>query len=251
MCGFAGIISWSDRHRVHRAVLERMSAKIAHRGPDGQGLYLNHEQEISPTRPQVGLVHRRLAIIDLDPRANQPFADPQGRQLVFNGEIYNYRELRKELEPLLPHYPWRTQSDTEVLLAAYAAWGEKCVEHLNGMFAFAIWDEPNGELFLARDRMGQKPLYVAYVDESQSLSSPFQQWSDGNPPTDAVAFASELNAFDGIPWVDRRLCGRALQEYLQWGCTRGTEPIYEGIRQIEQGHWLRLKRLISRPRVES
>jgi len=146
MCGFAGIISWSDKHRVHRDVLEKMSARIAHRGPDGSGLYLNHEGEASSKNPQVGLVHRRLAIIDLDPRANQPFTDGKGRQLVYNGEIYNYRELRRELEALLPGYAWKTQSDTEVLLAAYEAWGEKCVEHFNGMFAFAIWDAGKGEL---------------------------------------------------------------------------------------------------------
>src|SRR2546423_1353430 len=97
MCGFAGVVAWDDRYRVDRETLARMSARIAHRGPDGQGLYLNHEQEINPDRPQVGLVHRRLAIIDPDPRANQPFTDNQGRWLVHNGEIYNFRALRSEL----------------------------------------------------------------------------------------------------------------------------------------------------------
>src|SRR5438105_9013774 len=159
MCGFAGIVAWEDRHRFDRPVLERMSARIAHRGPDGQGLWINHEGEVNAGRPQVGLAHRRLAIIDLDERANQPFTDGRGHWLVFNGEIYNYRELRRELEGVLPDYRWRTQSDTEVLLASYVAWGEKCVEKLNGMFAFAVWDEGKQELFLARDRMGQKPLY--------------------------------------------------------------------------------------------
>src|SRR5690348_10789132 len=98
MCGFAGIVSWSERHRVEPGVLGRMSACIAHRGPDGEGVWINREQAGSPAGAQVGLVHRRLAIIDLDPRANQPFTDGRGRWLVFNGEIYNYRELRRELE---------------------------------------------------------------------------------------------------------------------------------------------------------
>src|SRR5579884_3984167 len=161
MCGFAGVVVWDERFRVSRETLERMSATIAHRGPDGEGLHLNHESEIRPDRPQVGLVHRRLAILDPDPRANQPFTDTHGRWIIFNGEIYNFRELRAELSAVMPQYAWRTNGDTEVLLLAYAAWGEQCVERLNGMFAFAIWDDPRQRLFLARDRLGQKPLYVA------------------------------------------------------------------------------------------
>src|SRR3954452_15505588 len=151
MCGFAGIVAWEDSYRFDRATLGRMNARIAHRGPDGEGIWINHEGEASAGRPQVGLGHRGLAIIALDERANQPFTDGRGRWLAFNGEIYNYRELRHELESALPDYPWRTQSDTEVLLAAYAAWGEKCVGKLNGMFAFGVWDVNSQELFLARD----------------------------------------------------------------------------------------------------
>src|SRR5437763_12524928 len=158
MCGLAGVVVWDERFRVTREMLSRMSAKIAHRGPDGEGIFLNHEQEITPGRPQVGLVHRRLAIIDPDPHANQPFTDNAGRWIVFNGEIYNFHELRRQLEMLRPEYVWRTTCDTEALLIAYDVWGEACLEKLNGMFAFAIWDEPKKELFLARDRMGQKPL---------------------------------------------------------------------------------------------
>jgi asparagine synthase (glutamine-hydrolysing) len=157
----------------------------------------------------VGLAHRRLAIIDLDERANQPFTDGRGKWLVFNGEIYNYRELRKELEGLLPDYPWRTTSDTEVLLASYAAWGEKCVEHLNGMFAFAVWDEGKGELFLARDRMGQKPLY--YVLGSVGTRQ--------QPEHTFIAFASEPAALRQLPWLNtsQSLPPSTLYEYLSWG----------------------------------
>src|SRR5687768_1011092 len=194
MCGFAGVVAWDDRYRVDRETLGRMSARVAHRGPDGEGLYLNHEQEVTPERPQVGLVFRRLAIIDPNPRSNQPFTDGEGRWLVYNGEIYNFRELRAELKKLKPQYPWRTESDTEVLLVAYGVWGEKCVEHLNGMFAFAVWDENAKTLFLARDRMGQKPLYLTSL-------------SEGTSPTSVFAFASELPALREVPWVPRDVGG--------------------------------------------
>src|SRR3954462_3958987 len=198
MCGFAGIVAWDNRYRFDRGTLGRMNARIAHRGPDGEGLWLNHDGEVNPGRPQAGLAHRRLAIIDLDERANQPFTDGRGRHLAFNGEIYNYRELRRELESLLPDYPWRTQSDTEVLLASYAAWGDKCVDHLNGMFAFAVWDENKGELILARDRMGQKPLYVASPAEGG-----------------AMAFGSELPALRSLPWFDTSPRPESLVQYLR------------------------------------
>ncbi|HEX2972726.1 MAG TPA: asparagine synthase (glutamine-hydrolyzing) [Tepidisphaeraceae bacterium] len=227
MCGIAGLVAWDDRYRVNRETLQRLSACIAHRGPDGQGLYLNHEQEISPTYPQVGLVHRRLAIIDLDPRANQPFSDSRGRQIVFNGEIYNYRQLRAELTQLNPDYPWRTTSDTEVLLAAYATWGEKCLERLNGMFAFAIWDEPTQSLFLARDRMGQKPLYMATPHPCESRPG-------------AVAFASELDALRQLPWFDATMSTSALRDYLSWGCIGYEGTIYATCAKLAPAMWRRV-----------
>jgi asparagine synthase (glutamine-hydrolysing) len=227
MCGFAGVVAWDEKYRVSRDTLERMSARIAHRGPDGQGLYLNHDQQITPDRPQVGLVHRRLAILDLDPRANQPFTDNQGRWIVFNGEIYNFRELRAELTKLKPDYAWRTSGDTEVLLLAYDAWGEKCVEHLNGMFAFAVWDEPEGRLFLARDRMGQKPLYCALrADEpSDPLVDDY-----GRPR--AIAFASEIGALWPIAWAGHELQDSAVREYLAVGYISCPSTIYQGISKL-------------------
>src|SRR5215217_2072347 len=203
MCGIAGVVAWDDRFRVDRDTLGRMSARIAHRGPDGEGLYLNHEAEVRPDCPQVGLVHRRLAIIDPDPRANQPFTDEQGRWITFNGEIYNFRELRAELKGLKPDYLWRTDCDTEVLLVAYDVWGEKCVERLNGMFAFAVWDGAKGELFLARDRMGQKPLYVAF-HEGRRRGSEGRLTGTEEPTRGTVrvaAFASELPALTCLPWI--------------------------------------------------
>ena len=234
MCGFAGIVAWEDRHRFDRATLGRMSARIAHRGPDGEGLWINHEGEVNPGRPQAGLAHRRLAIIDLDERANQPFTDGRGRWLAFNGEIYNYRELRRELEGLLPDYPWRTQSDTEVLLASYAAWGERCVEHLNGMFAFAVWDEGKGELFLARDRMGQKPLYLAYREQEGWARDFNYRFPPGAPR--AVGFASELGALTEMPGFDAAIELGAVGDYLRWGFMLPSETVFRGARFLRPGH---------------
>lgn len=223
MCGFAGVVVWDEKFRVSRETLEKMSARVAHRGPDGQGLYLSPDAPITPDRPQVGLAFRRLAILDLSPRANQPFTDNEGRWLVFNGEIYNFRELRDELTRLKPEYPWRTTGDAEVLQIAYDVWGQKCVEHLNGMFAFAVWDEPRKSLFLARDRMGQKPLYVAM--------------SECTPRIGAVAFASELHALRALPWFRAQLCDQALVQYLRRGCIGSESTIYLGAQKLPAGHW--------------
>ena len=228
MCGFAGVVVWDEKFRVARETLGKMSARVAHRGPDGQGLYLSTEGPIKPSRPQVGLVHRRLAILDLDPRSNQPFADSQGRRIVFNGEIYNFRELRSELAKLRPDYAWRTTGDTEVLLVAYDVWGEKCVEHLNGMFAFAVWDEPAGSLFLARDRMGQKPLFLA--------------GPGGDSPVGAIAFASELHALRVLTWMGCDIEPTALSKYLRWGYIGNEATIYRSAEKLAAGSWRRFTR---------
>jgi asparagine synthase (glutamine-hydrolysing) len=231
MCGIAGVVAWDERYRTSRDTLARMSAAIAHRGPDGEGFWLNHEGGISPDRPQAALAHRRLAIIDPDPRANQPFTDGQGRWLVFNGEIYNFRELRRELEALKPDYAWRTKCDTEVLLVAYVAWGERCVEHLNGMFAFAVWDENDKALFLARDRMGQKPLYVAYLGERGPI--PQDDWqADQAGPLTAAVFASELPAVNAAGFTTREIDNAGLLQYLHFGFISQCRTIYRGVRQV-------------------
>jgi asparagine synthase (glutamine-hydrolysing) len=220
MCGIAGVISWSSKHRITRDLLAQMSRCIAHRGPDGEDWWINHEADASPATPQVGLVHRRLAILDPDPRSNQPFADGRGRWIVFNGEIYNFRDLRKELGSLLADYQWKTSGDTEVLLASYAAWGEKCLDHLNGMYAFVIWDENTNDVFLARDRMGQKPLYVMAHEEPNS-----------------IAFASELSALRTLPWARPAVDRNSLIEYLQWGYVPGTQTFYDDCRKLRPGSY--------------
>ena len=202
MCGFAGVVVWDERYRVRPETLARMSAAVAHRGPDGEAFHLSRAHDpITPDAPQVALAFRRLAILDPDPRSMQPFTDGR-RWLVFNGEIYNFRDLRAELSTLRPDYQWRTTGDTEVLLAAYAAWGERCVERLNGMFAFAVWDEQDKTLFLARDRMGQKPLYLAVPE-----------W----PRFSALAFASEIAALRQLDWFATEVNAFALADYLRCG----------------------------------
>ncbi len=234
MCGFAGVVAWDDRFHITREQLQSMSARVAHRGPDGDGTHLTHDREATVLHPQAGLVHRRLAILDLDPRANQPFTDGHGRWLIYNGEIYNFRDLRKELEALRPEYAWRTTGDTEVLLVAYDAWGERCVDHLTGMFAFAVWEDRTSTLFLARDRMGQKPLYVAFVEEGSGLSRG-EPVKAGQGHVGAVAFASELPALLALPWMDRDVTYDALIEYLQWGYIPSPLTIFRGAWGLKPG----------------
>ena len=160
MCGITGIINL-DGKPVSKDLLRRMTDAIAHRGPDGEGFYIDG---------CVGLGHRRLAIIDLSEAASQPMlTDDQRYALSYNGEIYNFRELRSELESL--HHRFRSTSDSEVVLHAYAEWGGACVERFNGMFAFAIWDRQAQVLFLARDRYGVKPLYYTFVGNSLFFGS--------------------------------------------------------------------------------
>jgi asparagine synthase (glutamine-hydrolysing) len=208
MCGFAGILSFDAPIPVD--LLRRMSACIAHRGPDGEGIHLDGH---------IGLAHRRLAIIDPDPRANQPFTD--GRAwIAYNGEIYNFRELRNQLASLNPQDQWKTECDTEVLLRAYAQWGADCLTRLDGMFAFAIWDPAGRSLFLARDRTGQKPLYYA-------------RRTNGS-----FAFASELPALLAAGQVDTGIDEQSLADYLRYGYVPAGRSIYRGIRQLPPGHFM-------------
>jgi asparagine synthase (glutamine-hydrolysing) len=225
MCGIAGVISFdSQRFPVSREILAAMSACIAHRGPDGEGIFFDDSRDATVA----ALAHRRLAIIDPDPRANQPVAAARGRQLVFNREIYNFRELRAELTKLTPDYAWRTHCDTEVLLVACDVWREACVEKFDGMFAFAIWDPTNQSLFLARDRMGQKPLYLAVMP------------SPDEHRIGAVAFASELAALRRVPWVDAAVDDAALGHYLRWGYIPAPLTIYRGCEKLPPSRWMRV-----------
>ena len=208
MCGIAGILQFNSP--VPSGVIRRITETMAHRGPDAMSFF---EEE------GLALGHRRLSIIDLSTAANQPFTDHSGRYvIVFNGEIYNYEEVKQ----LLPDYPFQTTSDTEVLLAAYMKWGENCLGHMRGMFAFAIWDRKEKELFLARDRMGVKPLYY-YQDE------------------DRLLFASEVRAILSTGLVAKGLSQAALLDYFSCQSVSGTYSLIEGIHQLEAGSWKKLK----------
>jgi len=151
MCGIAGILSL-NQHPIPAPPIQEMTRVLAHRGPDGEGFWSNPEQTVV-------LGHRRLAIIDLSDNARQPMHYLNRYTIVYNGELYNYIELREELRGL--GFTFKTNSDTEVILAAYAAWHTDCLSRFDGMFAFAIWDETEKTLFCARDRFGEKPFFYS------------------------------------------------------------------------------------------
>jgi asparagine synthase (glutamine-hydrolysing) len=211
MCGLAGLFSpAADAPRsFDGALLARMTDAIAHRGPDGEGFHLE---------PHVALGHRRLAVIDLHGGA-QPMANEDGSVLVvFNGEIYNHRELAAELVAAGHHL--RTRSDTEVIVHAWEQWGEACVRRLRGMFAFALWDRRQRTLFLARDRLGVKPLF-------------WSRLADGS-----IAFGSELKALTLLPGFDHRLCDYAIEEYFAFGYVPDPRTIYRDTFKLEPAHTL-------------
>ena len=172
MCGISGILSLQTL-KVQPWRLQYMTDALVHRGPDGAGHWFNPSGTVA-------LGHRRLAVVDLSPEAAQPFHYLNRYSLVYNGEIYNYKELKQELEQ--KGYPFRTQSDTEVLVAAYDCWKEECLQHFDGMFAFALWDEQEQQLFAARDRFGEKPFYYWFDGDQLLFASEFKAlWAAGVP----------------------------------------------------------------------
>ena len=211
MCGICGIVG---REPIDRDALARMTAVLRHRGPDDEGFHV----EERPDGVAVGLGFRRLSIIDLV-TGNQPIGNEDGSiQLVFNGEIYNYPELRAELESR--GHRFATNADTEVIVHLYEERGARCVDRLNGMFAIALWDANQGELVLARDRFGKKPLY--YADLGGSL-----------------LFGSELKALLEHPRCPRELDHEALSRYLALEYVPAPHSIFAGIRKLPGGHVLR------------
>jgi asparagine synthase (glutamine-hydrolysing) len=164
MCGIAGIVARTERLDLQGKIRE-MTDRVRHRGPDDQGHYVHG---------RIALGHRRLSIIDLSAAGHQPMAAEHGRYvIVYNGEIYNYIELKSELESL--GYRFRTSTDTEVILAAFATWGEDCLSRFNGMWAFAIYDRMGGRLFAARDRFGVKPFYYVSTEKCFAFGSELRQ----------------------------------------------------------------------------
>jgi asparagine synthase (glutamine-hydrolysing) len=195
------------------------NALLAHRGPDGEGLWTRP----AGSAPFVTLGHRRLAIIDLSDAAAQPMANDDGSlQVTYNGEIYNYVELMAELEA--KGHRFRSRSDTEVLLRGYQEWGPELLGRLNGMFAFAIWDERRRELFAARDRFGEKPFHYAW-----------------DPDRNVFAFASEIKALLSMPDVDASLDDRALYRFVAFQELAGSEQtLWRGVKRLPPAHWLRV-----------
>ena len=206
MCGIAGF-TWSDR-----SLISRMTAAVAHRGPDDEGSYIG---------PHVSLGHRRLSIIDLSVHGHQPLCNEDGTiQVVFNGEIYNFRELRHTLEAA--GHVFRGHSDSEVIVHAYEQYRLDCLKRLRGMFAFAIWDNKTQELLLARDRVGIKPLYYAHV---------------GNE----LVFASEIKALLCCDRVERRVKFQSIYHFLGYEFVPGPETIYETVMKLPPATWLRFR----------
>jgi asparagine synthase (glutamine-hydrolysing) len=212
MCGIAGIFHTGTIKPVDPARVERMCDVLAHRGPDGAGVW---------TAPGVGLGHRRLSIIDIAGSPQPMHSADERATIVFNGEIYNFRELRRELEAGGARFC--TDGDTEVILAAWQKWGEDCVNHLHGMFAFALYDRAERSLFLARDRFGVKPLFMAAL-------------ADGS-----LAFASELKGLLAHPLLRREADPLAIEDYMCWGYVPDHRSILRGVRKLPAAHTLLLK----------
>jgi asparagine synthase (glutamine-hydrolysing) len=209
MCGIGGKLYFDPARPVEREVLERMNAVLAHRGPDDAGIYC---------QGAVGLAHRRLSIIDLSPAGHQPMSNEDGTiWIVFNGEIYNFQDLRPDL--VRRGHRFRSRTDTEVILHLYEEHGVGCLESLRGMFAFAIWDAPRRQLFLARDRLGKKPL--CYQQDAE-----------------AFRFASEAKAILQDPGVEARPDPAGISHYLTYGYVPSPGSAFRGMRKLPPAHYL-------------
>jgi asparagine synthase (glutamine-hydrolysing) len=214
MCGIFGIIGL--KAPVHADVLERATQSLAHRGPDDTGTVILRDSAQEPI--EIGLGNRRLAILDLSPQGHQPMNDPaNGNWIVYNGEVYNFREVRAKLEGQGVYFG--SLSDTEVILKAYACWGEKCLAEFRGMFAFAIWDAQHHRLFVARDPMGIKPLYYFCSDQY-------------------FMFSSEVRTLLGTGLVPRRIDSAGLVNFLTFGSLYDPNTLVEGVTALPPGCYL-------------
>ena len=208
MCGITGIMQFGNDTRVEPATLRRMGAAMVHRGPDDEGIY---------TAGSIGIGMRRLSIVDLA-TGHQPLSNEDATAwIVFNGEIYNHAALREKLQSLGHRYS--TNSDTETIIHLYEEYGSDCVQHLRGMFAFAIWDTRRQRLFVARDRLGIKPLYYQLTSQQ-------------------IVFGSEIKVILACPGTSAQLDRTVLPEYLAFGYLSGEQTFYAGIRKLMPGHWM-------------
>lgn len=213
MCGISGIVDVRGQSEIERDLLTRMNDLLTHRGPDGSGYHFE---------PGVGLGHRRLSIIDLE-GGKQPMCNEDGSVVVtFNGEIYEFAHLMDELRAA--GHNFKTRCDTEVIVHAWEEWREACLDRLQGMFAFAIWDRNTEEVFLARDRFGKKPLYYALTPRGQLL------------------FASELKSLVIHPDIDLTIDPRAIEDYMTFGYVPDPKTIFANIHKLPPAHYLRMRR---------
>ena len=213
MCGITGIFDLKGKREINRELLSSMNETQFHRGPDESGIH---------TEAGLGLAHRRLSIIDLS-HGQQPMVSQDGHViLTYNGEVYNFPELREELERL--GFEFKTHCDTEVILYAWQAWGDKCVDRLRGMFAFAIWDRTKEVLFLARDRLGIKPLFYTELANGHFI------------------FGSELKSLVAHPEFSKELESTAIEEYFGFGYIPDPKTIYKNVYKLEPGYCLTIKR---------
>lgn len=219
MCGIAGIVGDQINASVYKISIQKMTDAIAHRGPDSQGIW-------DDERCYLG--HRRLSIIDLSEAGNQPFFSQDGRYvMIYNGELYNYKEIKLELQRAehgtsqLP-YIFRTNTDTEVILAAYIRWGTECFHRFNGMFAFAIWDKVEQKLIVARDRLGVKPLYYQFKNKT-------------------LLFASEIRALINSGQIEKVLNQKSVAEYLQYSTVHAPNTILKNVSMLMPGHFMELQ----------
>ena len=213
MCGISGIFDGRNRREIDRSLIERMNSSLHHRGPDAGGVHFE---------PGVALAHRRLSIIDLS-TGQQPLYNEDGSvAVVFNGEIYNFQEIVKELAAC--GHSFRTRSDTEVIVHGWEQWGASCVTRFRGMFAFALWDRNKETLFLARDRLGVKPLYYAPLPDGHWI------------------FGSELKALMVHPRLPRAIDPMAVEDYFAYGYVPEPRTIFMGVYKLSPGHTLSLKR---------
>ncbi len=212
MCGICGKINFNSEP-IEESLIHKMTAVLSHRGPDDEGIFI---------KANIGLGHRRLSIIDLTSAAHQPMPNEDGAiHIVCNGEIYNFQELRRELEE--KGHNFRSKSDTEVIIHLYEEVGVDCVKSLRGMFAFALWDENRKRLFLARDRVGKKPLNYAFTNRS-------------------FIFSSEIKSILQDPGLSRNLNFQALDLYLTYGYIPAPETIFSGIKKLPPAHTLVLEK---------
>jgi asparagine synthase (glutamine-hydrolysing) len=209
MCGIAGIAHPGAARPVNAELLRAMTDRLVHRGPDGSGVHVE---------PGVGLGHRRLSIVDLAAGHQPMYNEDDSVAIVFNGEIYNFPGLVEELAAL--GHRFRTRCDTEVILHAWEEWGTACLQRFNGMFAFALWDRNRRQLFVARDRLGVKPLYYAFL------------------PDGTLVFASELKSLELHPELPRQVSARAIEDYLTFGYVPDPATIYRDVHKLAPGHYL-------------